>query len=67
VPTLNGAAVSSELLKIKGDVKKKPEEVKHSDSDHPQGISPPSFILLPCEWWGRRFLSHSNIEAVRNK
>ena len=21
-------------------------------------------VLLPCEWWGRRFLNHSNIEAV---
>jgi len=24
-------------------------------------------ILLSCEWWGRRFLNHSNIEAVLNK
>ena len=24
-------------------------------------------VLLPCEWWGRRFLNHSNIEAVPNK
>jgi len=24
-------------------------------------------VLLPCEWWGRRFLNHSNIEAVLNK
>jgi len=24
-------------------------------------------ILLPCEWWGRRFLNHLNIEAVPNK
>jgi len=24
-------------------------------------------ILLPCEWWGRPFLNHSNIEAVSNK
>ena len=24
-------------------------------------------ILLPCEWWGRIFLNHSNIEAVPNK
>ena len=24
-------------------------------------------VLLPCEWWGRRFLHHSNIEAVLNK
>jgi len=21
-------------------------------------------VLLPCEWWGRRFLNHSNIETV---
>ena len=21
-------------------------------------------VLLPCEWWGRIFLNHSNIEAV---
>jgi len=21
-------------------------------------------VLLPCEWWRRRFLNHSNIEAV---
>ena len=21
-------------------------------------------VLLPCEWWGRVFLNHSNIEAV---
>ena len=24
-------------------------------------------VLLPCEWWVRRFLNHSNIEAVPNK
>jgi len=24
-------------------------------------------ILLPCKWWGRRFLNHSNTEAVLNK
>jgi len=21
-------------------------------------------VLFPCEWWGRKFLNHSNIEAV---
>jgi len=24
-------------------------------------------VLLPCEWWMRSFLNHSNIEAVPNK
>jgi hypothetical protein len=24
----------------------------------------PNDLMLPCEWWGRRFLNHSNIEAV---
>ena len=43
---LNGAAVSTELFKIKGDVKP-PEAVKHSGSDHPQGISAPSFRTVP--------------------
>jgi len=45
--TLNGAAVSTELFKIKGDVKKKPVDVKHSGSDHPQGISAPCFRTAP--------------------
>ena len=42
VTMLNGAAVSTEIFQIKGDVKKKPEDVKHSGSDHPHGISAPS-------------------------
>jgi hypothetical protein len=25
------------------------------------------FVVLPCEWWGRTFLNHSNIEAVPNR
>jgi len=24
-------------------------------------------VLLPCEWWGRRFLKYFNTEAVPNK
>jgi len=40
---LNGAAVSAELLQIKGDVKDPPEDVKHSGSDHPRDISASSF------------------------
>jgi len=39
---LNGAAVSNELLKMKGDVKDTPEDIKH-----PQGISTPSFCTAP--------------------
>ena len=41
--TLNGTAVSTELLKIKGGVQNNPEDVKHSSSGHPQGISAPSY------------------------
>jgi len=66
VPTLNlnGAVISTELLKIKWDVK---EDVKHSGSDHPQGISAPSFSTAPLWVVGEVFLNHSNIEAVLNK
>ena len=45
--TLNGAAVPTELLKIKGDVKNPNEDVKHSGSDHPQGILAQSFRTTP--------------------
>ena len=51
--TLNGTAFSTELFKIKGDFKR--VFWLHLSA------------LLPCEWWGRRFLNHSNIEAVPNK
>jgi len=37
---LNSTAVSTELLKVTGDV-------KDSGSDHPQGISTPSFRTAP--------------------
>ena len=46
---------------------KTPEDVKHSGSDHPQGISPPSFRTAPLWVVGEVFLNHSNIEAVPNK
>ena len=66
--TLNGVAVSTELLKIKGDVKKNPEDVKHSGSDHPQGISAPSFRTAPAvSGGGEVILNYSNIEAVLMK
>ena len=45
--TLNGAAVSTELIKIKGDVEDPPQDVTHSGSYHPQGISAPSFRTAP--------------------
>ena len=35
-----------EFKKIIGDVKT-PEDVKHSGSDHPQGVSAPSFHTAP--------------------
>ena len=44
---LNGAAVSTELVKIKGGIKDPPDNVKHSGSDHPRGISAPSFRTAP--------------------
>ena len=65
--TLNGVAVSTELFKIKRDVKDPPEDVKHSGSDHPRRISAPSFRTAPPWVVGRRFLNHSNIEAAPNK
>ena len=36
-------------------------------SDHPQGISAPSFRTVPLWVVGEGFLNHSNIEAVPNK
>ena len=45
--TLNGAAVSTELLKHKGGRWRPPEDVKHSGSDHPMGILAPSFRTAP--------------------
>jgi len=45
--TLNGAAISTELLKIKGHVKDPLKTLKHSGSDHPHGISAPSFHTAP--------------------
>jgi len=44
---LNGAAFSTELFKIKGDVKKNPDDVKHSGSHHPQCISALYFRTAP--------------------
>ena len=46
---------------------KTPEDVKHSGSDHPQGISAPSFRTAPLWVVGEEFLNHSHIEAVPNK
>ena len=43
---------------------KTPEDIKHSGSDHPQGISAPSFRTAPLWVVGEEFLNHSNIEAV---
>jgi len=43
---LNGAVVFTELVKIKGTLKK-PQDVKLSGSDHPQVILAPSFRTAP--------------------
>jgi len=53
--TLNSAAVSTELLKMKGTLHPTPEGVKHSGSDHPQGISAPSFRTAPLSVVGEAF------------
>ena len=47
-PKINFSAHNTtELLKIKGDVQDHPEDVKEPGSDHPQGISAPSFRSAP--------------------
>ena len=46
LPTLNGAVVSTELIKRR-DVKDPAKDVIHPDSDHPQGISAPPFRIAP--------------------
>ena len=57
--------VSTELFKIKGNVKKTWE--RKTLSDHLQGILAPSFHTAPLWVVWEVFLNHSNIEAVPNK
>jgi len=61
---LNGAPVSTELLKIKMGTLKTSEDVKHSVSDHPKGISAPSFRTAPLWVEGGCYLNHSNIDVL---
>ena len=65
---VKGAAVSTGLLKIKGDVKDPlRKDVKHSGSDHPEGISAPVFRTAPLWVVGEWFLNHYKIETVPSK
>ena len=65
--TLNSAAVSTELLKIKGDVKKPVGTFNTLAVTTLRVYQLHLSVLLPREWWGKRFLNHSNIEVVLNK
>ena len=65
--TLNGAAVSTELLKIKRDVKDPLRTQSTQAVTTLRVFRLHLSVLLPREWWGRRFLNQSNIEAVPNK
>jgi len=46
---------------------KTPEDLKHSDSDHPPGISGPFFCNSSMWMVGEDFLNHCNIGAVLYK
>ena len=59
--TLNGAAVSTELFKIKGDVKNPLMTLTVTTL---RVFRLHLSVLLPFEWWERGFLNHSNKEAV---
>ena len=56
-------------LKIKGDDVKTPR-VRKTPCQWPCTLGVFRFhlsVLVPCQWWGRIFLNHSNTEAVLNK